>query len=181
MLHLERKDQSISHPNRHFDSEKDHRVYAILARGLSPVLRKDCILKAINASSTNHYPLESIHHTLEPRDSVEHRPSYWSSAGTTDDEVPERLTYKLVSTLCSITEINIHPYQVFFHEGHPVYSAKAVRFRLGHFKYVELCAVNTDVIDIDDFFEWTYVSPEFPMAQRSLLHSFGIPPLMAVW
>ncbi|KAI3876184.1 hypothetical protein MKW98_029136 [Papaver atlanticum] len=115
--------------------KKSHRVYAFLARGLAPSLTKDCVLEAISASSTDDYLTENIHNTLEPRDRVDGIASYWSSMGERNPEVPETLTYKLVSKLCFITEINIQPFQVFFdeHMDFPICSAKAVRFRLGHY------------------------------------------------
>ncbi|KAL7183857.1 hypothetical protein ACSBR2_026102 [Camellia fascicularis] len=91
--------------------ERDHRVYSFLARGLASSLRKDCILEAIAASSTYHYPRESIHNTLEPSDMVEQRASYWSSVGESDPAVPEMLLYELISKLCIIFEIHIQPFQ----------------------------------------------------------------------
>ncbi|GKB41923.1 hypothetical protein Tco_0886865 [Tanacetum coccineum] len=50
-------------------------------QGFTSFMRKDCILEAIVASSTDNYPLESIYHTLEPGDRVDLRASYWSSDG----------------------------------------------------------------------------------------------------
>lgn len=91
--------------------EKDHRVYAFLARGLSPSITSDCILKAIGASSTDNYPEESVQNTLERGDRVERRASYWSSKGASDLAVPEILVYKLIANLCVITEIHLQPFQ----------------------------------------------------------------------
>lgn len=91
--------------------EREHKVYAFLARGFTSFMRKDCILEAIVASSTDNYPQESIHHTLEPGDRVDHRASYWSSEGDFNPEAPETLVYKLIANLCVITEIHIHPFQ----------------------------------------------------------------------
>lgn len=93
--------------------ERNHNVYATLSRALSPTLRKDCISEAIAASNTDHYPLESIDNTLEPSDRIGQRPSYWSSIGEYFDWVPASLTYKLISDLCFITEIDIQPFQGF--------------------------------------------------------------------
>ncbi|TKY45120.1 F-box protein [Spatholobus suberectus] len=76
--------------------KRNHKVYAFLAFGLTP-MRKNCISKAISASSTDHYPKESILHTLEPGDGTAYRPSYWSSKGESHPSVPESLVYKLVS------------------------------------------------------------------------------------
>lgn len=91
--------------------KRNHRVYAFLARGLNPFLRKDCISEAICASSTDNYPEESIDNTLEPSDRVEHRASYWSSKGASHPSAPETLVYKLMANLCLVTEIHIHPFQ----------------------------------------------------------------------
>ncbi|KAL5060077.1 hypothetical protein RYX36_031681 [Vicia faba] len=41
--------------------------------------------------------------------------------------------------------------------GSPIYSAKSVRFKMGHLK--------ASLDDLTDAFVWTYTSPEFPMAQ----------------
>lgn len=161
--------------------ERDHRVYAFLTRGLSSFARKDCISDAIVASSTDNYPQESIENTLEPSDRVDRRASYWSSKGESDPAVPETLTYKLAARLCMITEIHVQPFLAYFQFGFPIYSAKAVRFRMGHPK--ELMEVES--VDRDEFparqesagdkFLWTYTSPEFPMAQENRLQKFKLP------
>ncbi|CAK9136809.1 unnamed protein product [Ilex paraguariensis] len=161
--------------------ERDHRVYAFLARGLTSFVRKDCASEAIRASSTDNYPKESIQNTLEPSDRVEQRPSYWSSKGESEPTVPEMLLYKLTSNLCVITEIHVKPFQAYFQFGFPIYSAKAVRFRLGHPK----CPVDLESYGRDESasaqeftggkFVWTYVSPEFPMAQENHLQKFTLP------
>ncbi|KAL5058702.1 hypothetical protein RYX36_030306 [Vicia faba] len=136
---------------------KDHRVYSYLARScLSPV-SMDCIDKAISASSTDNFPQESIVNTLEERDNIAGRFSYWSSSGQSNPNVPETLTYQLASQICVITEINIQPFQAHFQMGSPIYSAKSVRFKMGHLK--------ASLDDLTDAFVWTYTSPEFPMAQ----------------
>ncbi|XAR65871.1 hypothetical protein NMG60_11011860 [Bertholletia excelsa] len=171
-------------PENYMESEcleRDHRVYAFLARGLTSFLRKDCISEAISASSTDNYPRESIQNTLEPRDRVEQRASYWSSAGESDSSVPEMLVYKLISKLCVITEIHVQPFQVYFEFGFPIYSAKAVRFRMGHHKFpveIESDAIEESAIGYqsrEDDFIWTYTSPEFPMAQENRLQKFKLP------
>lgn len=161
--------------------EREHRVYAFLAKGFTSFMKKDCILEAIVASSTDNYPQESIHHTLEPGDRVDQRASYWSSEGEVDPAVPETLVYKLVANLCVITEIHIHPFQAYFQFGFPIYSAKAVRFRLGHLK--PTYEIEEDMKDestaalrfIRDNVVWTYTSPSFPMAQESRLQKFELP------
>ncbi|XP_008795387.1 F-box protein At4g00755-like isoform X2 [Phoenix dactylifera] len=142
--------------------EREHKVYTNLSYCLvSPKGKRDCIVDAISASSTDNYPDESIDNTLEPSDKVDARPSYWSSGGQIDPGVPETLTYRLVSKLCIIDEIKIQPFKAFFQFGNPIYSAKSVRFRMGH--------------SADDNYSWIYVSPEFPMVQENVLQSFKLP------
>ncbi|XP_043717232.1 F-box protein At4g00755-like [Telopea speciosissima] len=161
--------------------KKDHRVYAHLAHCFKSFRTKDCILEAISASSTDNYPEESIDNTLEPSDRVVRRPSYWSSKGENNPAVPEILTYRLVSRLCVITEISIQPFKAFFQVGCPIYSAKAVRFRIGYLK--EPLEAGSDHMDefsashkyIEDNFMSAYVSPEFPMAQDNSLQKFKLP------
>ncbi|OWM79512.1 hypothetical protein CDL15_Pgr022924 [Punica granatum] len=151
----------------------NHRVYAFLARGLSSTIEKSCLSEAICASSTDNYPEESMQNTLEPRDRVERRASYWSSKGQSDPEVPETLLYRLASKLCVVTEIHVQPFQAYFQFGFPIYSAKAVRFRMGHPK--SPMEMDSEAFDksqtgsesADGNFVWTYTSPEFPMVQPS--------------
>ncbi|KAI8540343.1 hypothetical protein RHMOL_Rhmol09G0255700 [Rhododendron molle] len=161
--------------------KRDHRVYVFLARGLASITRKDCILEAISASSTDNYPDESIENTLEARDRVEQRASYWSSEGENDPTVPETLVYKLIAKLCVITEIHVQPFQAFFQYGFPIYSAKAVRFRMGHPWFpIGIGSDSGDEFDAgnestDSALIWTYTSPEFPMAQENRLQKFKLP------
>lgn len=91
--------------------KRNHKVYAFLALGLIPFMRKNCIAEAVCASSTDNYPEESIQNTLEPRDRTEFRASYWSSKGEHDPSVPETLVYKLISKICVVTEIHVQPFQ----------------------------------------------------------------------
>ena len=146
--------------------QRDHRVYSYLAHASASFLMRNCILEAITASSTDNDPEESITNTLEARDLIARRASYWSSKGHFKPDVSETLIYKLVSNLCVVTEINIRPFQgislawliscigffafyvvcfddeclfscpAFFQSGSPIYSSKAVRFRFGHLKHV---------------------------------------------
>lgn len=156
--------------------ERDHRVYAFLARGCTLFALRGCIADAISASSTDNYPEESIRNTLEPRDRVSRRASYWSSKGQSNPAVAETLTYKLVADICVITEISVRPFQAFFQLGSPIYSAKSVRFRMGHPK----AAVDDPMGEpcdncADDNFIWTYTSPEFAMVQENRLQKFELP------
>lgn len=161
--------------------KRDHRAYAFLARGLSPFMRKDCILEPISASSTDNYPDESIQNTLEPRDRVENMASYWSSKGESDCNIPETLMYKLVANLCVVTEIHVQPFRAYFQYGSPIYSSKAVRFRMGYprrpleFDYDIRDALLEAHEWVDDEFIWIYTSPEFPMAQENCLQEFKLP------
>ncbi|CAH9059517.1 unnamed protein product [Cuscuta epithymum] len=162
--------------------ERNHQVYAFLSRGLSSFMMKNCITEALCASSTDNYPEESIQNTLLPSDMVGHRASYWSSKGESDPTVPETLTYKLASRLCLVTEIHVQPFQAYFQFGFPIYSAKALRFRLGHCQ-VPMESERNNITDetgavkgpLGEKFVWTYTSPEFPMAQERKLQKFKLP------
>ncbi|GMI99585.1 hypothetical protein like AT4G00755 [Hibiscus trionum] len=172
--------------NEHDRSEsecyrRNHRVYAFLSRALNPFIRKDCISEAIAASSTDNFPEESIHNTLEPLDRIEDRASYWSSEGQSNPSVPETLLYKLMAKICLVTEIHVQPFQAYFQYGFPIYSSKAVRFRMGHLRVPE--ELQSETADgstssqklADNQFIWTYISPEFPMAQENCLQKFKLP------
>ncbi|XP_021613321.1 F-box protein At4g00755 isoform X2 [Manihot esculenta] len=156
--------------------EREHRVYAFLARGCTSFALRECIADAISASSTDNYPEESIHNTLEPRDRVAWGASYWSSKGQSDSASCEMLTYKLVADICVINEISIRPFQAFFQRGSPIYSSKSVRFRMGHTKAPEdeFTGEPSDNCANDNFI-WTYTSPEFAMAQENRLQKFKLP------
>ncbi|KAI3985424.1 hypothetical protein MKX01_033738 [Papaver californicum] len=166
--------------------KKHHRVYAFLARGLALSLTTDCIAEAISASSTDHYRVENIHNTVEPRESVNGRASYWSSMGESNPEVPETLTFKLVSKLCFITEINIRPFQDHSDYDFPIYSARAVRFRMGHAREPQrerflLGDYKAGRRSIEKHVVWTYTSEKFSMVQENRLQKFKLPePVLAI-
>lgn len=159
--------------------KEEHRVYTSLARGLTSSEVGECLSDAISASSTDNYPEEGVHNTLESRDRIGQTASYWSSSGKSNPEVPERLTYKLISDLCVITEINIQPFQAFFQANSPIYSAKAVRFHMGYRVFPD--DSEDDIRDHEGWpygegkFVWTYTSQEFPMAQENRLQNFKLP------
>ncbi|ONI22877.1 hypothetical protein PRUPE_2G156300 [Prunus persica] len=156
--------------------EREHRVYAFLACGFTSFNVGDSIKRALSASSTDNFPEESIRNTLEPRDVVGRRASYWSSKGQSDPAVPEVLIYKLVSDFVVINEINIQPFKAYFQLGEPIYSAKAVRFRFGHAK--SPMDVESDPMGEsfpDKKFIWTYTSQVFPMTQENILQTFKLP------
>ncbi|KAI4354983.1 hypothetical protein L6164_003802 [Bauhinia variegata] len=148
--------------------EREHRVYAYFAKASMSSVIEDCIEETIGASSTDNYPEESIVNTLDPRDRVPGRALYWSSKGQSNPGVPETLTYKLFSQICDITEIIIQPFQAFFQMGLPIYSAKSVRFKMGHPKA-------SSVASGEEEFVWTYISPEFAMVQENRLQKFTLP------
>ncbi|XP_048127065.1 F-box protein At4g00755-like isoform X3 [Rhodamnia argentea] len=175
--------------------QRNHKVYAFLARGLTSTVRKNCIAEAISATSTDNYPEESIRNTLEPRDRVQHRASYWSSKGESDPKVSESLVYKLNAKLCIVTEIHIQPFQdvlmsAYFQFGYPTYSAKAVRFRMGHLKTQKMDGETVDDSgngngdedeSVENKYVWTYTSPEFQMAQENCLQQFKLPqPVLSI-
>lgn len=159
--------------------DREHRVYGSLFKALTAIKVINCLVDAVSASSTDNYPDESIIYTLDPRDKILQRPSYWSSKGQKNPEVPETLIYKLRADLCVITEINIRPFQAYFQHGQPIYSAKSVRFRMGHPKC--LTKINSDLMQLpiqqcaDEKFIWTYTSQEFPMSQENLLQNIKLP------
>ncbi|KAM7266401.1 hypothetical protein ACFE04_004298 [Oxalis oulophora] len=144
---------------------RNHNVYAILAQAFSPVIRRDCLLDAIVATSNECFSENSITNTLSSN-SATRPPSYWSSKGNSDAEVPEALTYKLVSDMCLITEIHIQPLEASLR----IYSSRSVRFRMGHPKDPSLSITDYPRKSddgrkwADDNIVWTYTSPEFPMA-----------------
>lgn len=162
--------------------EVEHRVYTQIARNLvSPPIDKGCIQQPIRASSTDNFPDESIMYTLDPRHIEDDRPSYWSSEGQSNAEVPETLTYKLSSRLCIVHEVKIRPFQAFFQVGLPIYSAKAVRFRFGRSRsstgltYQMIDGLMPSDRSANEDYVWTYESPEFMMQQEDRLQTFKLP------
>ncbi|CAM8894849.1 unnamed protein product [Rhodiola kirilowii] len=156
----------------------DHIIYTSLMHQLESSTNGSCIVEAICASSTDNYPVESINNTLIQSDRIAQRASYWSSEGQSDPNVPERLIYRLKSNLCLIREIHIRPFQAYFQLGHPIYSSKFVRFRMGHTKFPLDRGTEEDMpLDhiTDQHFVWTYTSPEYPMLQEKKLQKFQLP------
>ncbi|KAL0379582.1 UNVERIFIED_CONTAM: F-box protein [Sesamum angustifolium] len=69
--------------------------------------------------------------------------------------------------------------------GKPIYSAKFVRFRMGHPKSPREIGSDLHHLPLqrpaDDKFVWTYTSPEFPMVQENRLQPFELPkPVLCV-
>lgn len=157
--------------------KRDHNVYASLLHAITTLntCQSECIGYAVCASSTDRFPGESVVNTLTTRDRYLGRPSYWSSKGHADPDASETLIYKLKADLCVISEISVQPFEAFFQPGKPIYSAKSVRFRLGHPKN------SLDILQVpqqqpaDDKFIWTYTSEVYPMAQENCLQQFKLP------
>ncbi|KAK3194890.1 hypothetical protein Dsin_026200 [Dipteronia sinensis] len=160
---------------------QEHRAYTFLARGFTSLAVKNLIAEPIIASSTDNYLKESIYNTMDPSDRADPSDrtgwtaSYWSSQGQSNPAVSETLTYELDGDLCLINEINIQPFQAFFQGDEPIYSAKAVRFRMGHVKPPADCPLDVLQDSVHNSFVWTYTSEEFPMAQENRLQNFKLP------
>ncbi|KAJ4905580.1 F-box protein [Raphanus sativus] len=146
--------------------EREHRAFALLAKGCTSSPITSCIADAIVASSTDNFPEECILNTLDERDRIGATPSYWSSSGQHKTSVPETLVYKLKGDLCVVTEFSIHPFQAYFQSGSPIYSSHYVRFRLGHLDNKSQEKNN---------YVWTYTSQQFAMAQENRLQNFKLP------
>jgi len=160
----------------------EHRVYGKLAHELIvPPMEKTCICEPVCASSTDHYPRESIIFTLDPRDIKHGRPSYWSSKGESSRDVSETLTYRLHKKLSVVHEVKIRPFQAYFERETPIYSANAVRFRFGYSSSSP--GIKSSVLDgfmlsdrsPSEDYVWTYISQEYPMLQEDELQSFKLP------
>lgn len=192
----------ISTRSEYFVRDDTITLYASLLEAITKwnVSQKDCVLYGISASSTDNFPAESIGNTLYPRDTFMGRPSYWSSRGHSDPEVPETLLYRLKKPVSVITEFDIQPFKgawllnlefdllfslllsmlltlnfshvvcsAIFQRGGPIYSAKSVRFRMGHPKSRKVVSNELQYLPLekryDEKFVWTYTSPVFPMIQ----------------
>ncbi|XP_078174330.1 F-box protein At4g00755-like [Carex rostrata] len=167
--------------------KRAHLVYTYFAHCLfTQNSDKACVLSCIGASSTDNFPEESIENTLVPNERVEMRYSYWSSGGQRDPNVQESLVYQLRSGLYTVSEIRIQPFKAFFQNGHPIYSAKRVRFRMGYSKLdlseLDLITGEEEILlTRDENYVWTYTSPEYPMSQASSLQAFKLPrPILCI-
>ncbi|KAL8062582.1 hypothetical protein ABFX02_02G157300 [Erythranthe guttata] len=161
--------------------ERNQKVYSSLMEAVtkSKVTPRDCIDLAISASSTNDYSNRSRENTLYPTDRYNRENCYWASKGQRSRDGHETLIYKLKPGILVITEIDIQPFQDFSKRGSPIFSAKSVRFRIGHTKngveVDEYISRLTGNYPIDHWFAWTYTSPEFPMIQENSLQPFKLP------
>ncbi|VFQ75722.1 unnamed protein product [Cuscuta campestris] len=180
-------ESSVGSSSSEFETLKtEHKVYASLLKAIETILASppsEFIDHAIGASSTDNFPLESISNTLYPRDSYVRRASYWSSKGQRNPDVPETLIYKLKADFGVVTEFRIQPFEAFFQPGNPIYSAKSVRFRVGHPKSsTEILSLELPTqLPVDDKFVWTYTSQDFPMSQENCLQVFKLPePILCI-
>jgi hypothetical protein len=88
-------------------------LYAVfLGKLRAPPIETSCVFEPLYASSTDNLPEESIVQTLyqSPLIGGMHF-SYWSSTGEIRTDVPETLTYRLVSDLCVVHEVKIRPFR----------------------------------------------------------------------
>ncbi|KAF4400788.1 hypothetical protein G4B88_001343 [Cannabis sativa] len=101
------------------------------------------------------------------------------SASSTDNYPTESIVHTLQP---GDRNQNVASYwSTYFQHRYPIYSCKAVRFKMGHLR--NLGESDTDFSDnesedhtlLDDRFVWTYISPEFPMVQESFLQKFELP------
>ncbi|KAK1615338.1 hypothetical protein QYE76_020855 [Lolium multiflorum] len=166
------------------ESERDFRIYSNLAGAVVSAPRNHDVAiftHCIGASSTDQFPKETMEHTLDEDYIVNFRPSYWSSGGSDSPDEPESLTYRLNHDICIVDEIKVQPFEAYFQRGDPIYSAKAVRFRMGHYKLPrgsESFVTHKDenkMVNADKNYMWTYTSPEYPMLQENVLQSFKLP------
>ncbi|CAA0842620.1 F-box protein [Striga hermonthica] len=154
--------------------DMEHKLFSSLLHTLSkPITSPKFIMSfRVGASSTDQNPPVTIINTLTPE-----LYSFWSSKGQNDPNAPEYLLYKLMTSVSIVTEVHIQPLEVFWETGKPVYSARSVRFRLGHSKLLSEADIDTFLINRPslDKYVWTYASPWFPMRQESCLQTFKLP------
>ncbi|CAA0820793.1 F-box protein [Striga hermonthica] len=154
--------------------EMEHKLFSSLHRPFSkPVTSPKCILAfPVGASSTDRDPPVTIINTLSPE-----RRSFWSSKGENDHNAPEYLLYRLTTSISIVTEVHIRPLEVFWENARPVYSARSVRFLMGHPKSVADVEIGICPIDRPSLnkYVWTYVSLWFPMKQKSCSQKFKLP------
>ncbi|XP_010553764.1 PREDICTED: F-box protein At4g00755-like isoform X2 [Tarenaya hassleriana] len=145
--------------------EKEHLAYAFLARGCTSFPVESCISEAISSSGKN------LSHTLESQNWDHGRALCWISRGHQQPAAGDFLLYKLVSDLCAVTEINIRAFEARTGGRRRVFSARYVRFRIGHRK----TGHESEQASVGSKFVWTYTSEMFPMAQVRSLQSFKLP------
>lgn len=160
--------------------EMEHNIYSSLLQALAkPVIaRKECVSYVVGASSTDTTVVQNIVNVLSTTDRYDWGHSYWSSKGQSDPNMPESILFKLNADICVISEIGIRPFKVSWEPGSPVYSAKSVRFRMGHPRSITQLEFGNCLqpfqFNVDDYL-WTYTSPKFTMTQESCIQVFEFP------
>ncbi|GKV13050.1 hypothetical protein SLEP1_g24124 [Rubroshorea leprosula] len=120
--------------------KKEHRAYAVLGQRLMSFPEKSMDIVGGRASYSN---------------------PVW----------PIILTHKLVADFCVVTEIRKKTFKgladFLMQWDFPIYSAKSVRFRMGHLNphYNDNLMNESCPDSLGDKFVWTYTSQEFPMVQ----------------
>ncbi|KAL3820318.1 hypothetical protein ACJIZ3_006223 [Penstemon smallii] len=137
--------------------ETDHQVYAALLYAFT--------------FTANKYPSRNIAETRNiPNILPIGKLSNWFSTGQRNAHVPETFIYILRRRLYVFTEIKVKHLPAI---GSPeVFSAKSVRFRIGHAKSPRDNALYPIT---DEKVEWTYTSPEFPVKQEHKVQLFKLP------
>ncbi|XP_073127862.1 F-box protein At4g00755-like [Henckelia pumila] len=158
----------------------EHNIYSSLLQALEKPLiaRKGCVSYVVGASSTDTTVAQNIVNVLSPTDRYDWGHSYWSSKGQSDPNMPESILLKLNADICVVREIGIRPFEVSWEPGSPVYSAKSVRFHMGHPRSITQLGFGNWLqpfqFNADDYI-WTYTSPEFTMTQESCIQVFEFP------
>ncbi|WJX71377.1 hypothetical protein P8452_55376 [Trifolium repens] len=126
--------------------KRNHKVYALLAFGLSP-MRNSCILEEKYVACPINLLNEGVVNTLEP--------------------ASETLLYRLCSKICLITEIHVQSFKA---------KAIRFRFGCQkHYMETNSEPVVLDSLTYKMLYNWTYTSPVFPMSQENNLQQFKLP------
>lgn len=88
------------------------------------------IADALGASSLDH-PAEAPNLTLDPVVRTRGLISYWSSAGSEDENSDEWVAYRLVHPLCVVKSMQVRPFKAWFQRGQPIYASKRLRVNMG--------------------------------------------------
>ncbi|KEH17200.1 F-box plant-like protein [Medicago truncatula] len=87
-----------------------------------------------------------------------------------------------ISEAVVASSTNIDPEETYFQDGSPIYSAEAIRFRIGYPRYnrtlesaiAHSIASSNMVVDETQFL-WIYISPNYQMFQENRLQVFKLP------
>ncbi|XP_074282087.1 F-box protein At4g00755-like [Silene latifolia] len=157
--------------------ERNHRVFSVLGNYLDTYRLGGQIEERICASSYGRVPDEpySSEDDYDYSSIDDENPTYWSSTGTRDPNIPETVVYKTICNLCIIQEIHVLPFEGNYESDFPIYSAKAVRFSFGCRSPFKKENTFRSQYYEDDMFIWMYTSPEFSMAQELAIQVFHLP------